>query len=101
MNNRLHGMIGLAEKAGKIASGSVRAEAAVRGGKACLVLVFSAASENTRERLKKLCHGYGVRALECADEAVFGRAIGKEERVVLAVTDRGFAESIEKLLNNQ
>ena len=101
MNNRLHGMIGLAEKAGKLASGSFPAEKAIRGGRAWLVLVSSSASDNTKEKYRKLCRGRSVRMLECPDPEVFGRAIGKEERVVIAVTDGGFAESIENLLSNQ
>ena len=49
MTDKALSMIGLATKAGKIASGEFAVESAVRKGKACLVIIASDASDNTKK----------------------------------------------------
>ena len=49
MTDKALSMIGLATKAGKIASGEFAVESAVRKGKACFVIIASDASDNTKK----------------------------------------------------
>lgn len=49
MTDKALSMIGLATKAGKIASGEFAVESAVRKGKAVLVIIASDASDNTKK----------------------------------------------------
>ena len=47
-----------------------------------------------RKILQNKCHYYDVTLVEAGDRGTLGDAIGKEQRVVLAVLDEGFAEKI-------
>ena len=48
------GMIGLATKAGKIASGEFMTENAVKSGMASLVIVSAEASDNTKKKFRNI-----------------------------------------------
>ncbi len=96
MVNKLYSMMGIAEKAGKIASGEFSTEKAIKDGKACLVILASDASENTRKHFSDMCAYRNIPICICGSKGELGHAIGKEMRVSLAVTDRGLAESIRK-----
>ena len=51
-NNKVLSLLGLATKAGKIASGEFSTEKSVKSGKGFLVLVAADASENTKKKFK-------------------------------------------------
>ena len=85
-------MIGLAQKAGKVASGEFSTEKAVKTGKAYTVIVADDSSDNT----KKMFTYYKVPIHFFSDKVSVGHAIGKEFRASLAVLDEGFAKTIEK-----
>ena len=48
--NKALSMIGLATKAGKVASGEFCTEKEVKSGRACLVIVADDASDNTKKK---------------------------------------------------
>ena len=50
MNDKVISLLGLAERAGKIASGEFAAEKAVKIGKARLIIVAEDASDNTKKK---------------------------------------------------
>ena len=83
MNDKVISLLGLAERAGKIASGEFAAEKAVKTGKARLIIVAEDASA---------CY---------SQKELLGHGIGKEFRASLAVLDGGFAKAIEKQLDNK
>ncbi len=89
-------LLGLAMKAGKVASGETAAENAVKGGKAYLVIVANDASDNTRKHFSDMCVFRDIPFIQYSDNENLGRAIGKDLRSNLAVTDRGFADAIIK-----
>jgi len=91
---RLISLLGLAQKAGKIASGEVAVEYAVRSGKARLVLVAADASDNTKKSYRDLSAYYGVACYEGLSKDEFGHATGKPPRAAIAVTDAGFGKAI-------
>ena len=91
-------MLGLAEKAGKIASGEFSTEKAVKSGKAFLVLVAADASENTQKMFRNMCGFYHVPMYAYADREALGHCIGKQYRASLAVLDEGFSRSLESKL---
>ena len=53
-NNRILSSLGLAQKAGCIASGEYAVEKAVKGGLASLVIVAEDASDNTKKKMKNM-----------------------------------------------
>lgn len=92
-------MVGLATRAGKVASGEFSTEKAVKRGKAVLVLVAGDASENTKKMFTNMCAFYKVPLRIYGTKETLGRAMGKEYRASIALLDRGFAGSVLKLIN--
>ena len=93
-------MLGLATKAGKTASGEFMTEKAVKSGTAYLVIVSEEASDNTKKMFTNMCRYYKVPCYFFGTKEEIGNAMGKEIRASLAVTDPGFAKSIQKKLVN-
>ena len=96
--NKILSMIGMAMKAGKIVSGEFATEKAVKTGKAFLVIVSAAASDNTKKMFRNMCTFYKVPMYIYGTKEELGHSMGKEFRASLAVTEEGFAKSIEKRL---
>ena len=96
--NKIFSMIGMATKAGKTVSGEFATEKAVKTGKAFLVIVSEAASDNTRKMFSNMCSYYHVPMYVYGTKEDLGHSMGKEFRASLAITDEGFAKSIEKRL---
>ncbi|MGI6160851.1 MAG: L7Ae/L30e/S12e/Gadd45 family ribosomal protein [Christensenellales bacterium] len=87
-------LLGLAQRAGKVISGSL-AEDAVKSKKAKLLLLDESASNNTRGLYERLCASAGI-PLIILPEGRLTQAIGKMRKVA-AVTDSGFAKNIKKI----
>lgn len=96
--DKILSMLGLATKAGRIASGEFSTEKAVKSGSAFLVVVSEEASENTKKKFCNTCSFYQVPMYLYASKEALGNAIGKEFRASLAVLDEGFAKSLEEKL---
>ena len=94
-------MLGLAQRAGKVAGGGLAAEKAVKGGKAYLLILAEDASANTVKKFTNMAAWNKVPLQSFLTKAELGKRIGKEERSVLAVTDGNFAEAIQKHLNEE
>ena len=58
--NKALSMIGLATKAGKVASGEFCTEKEVKSGRAYLVIVADDASDNTKKKFQNMCDFYQV-----------------------------------------
>ena len=97
--NKAVSMIGLATKAGKVASGEFCTEKEVKSGRAYLVIVADDASDNTKKKFQNMCDFYKVPIYFFEDKDTLGHAMGKEFRASLAVTDAGFAKGIRKHLD--
>ena len=98
-NDKILSMLGLAQKAGGIASGEVAAESAVKAYRAYLLVVAQDASENTRRKMKNMAAYYGTPLVFYATREELGRCIGKDYRSMAAVTQEGFAASLQKKLS--
>ena len=92
--------IGLAAKAGFLASGEFMSEKAVKEGKAKLVIVAEDASDNTKKMFTNMCTYYKVPIYFFGEKTQLGHAIGKEFRASLVLFDQGLAEMVEKQLNS-
>ena len=97
-NNKLLSLLGLATKAGKVASGEFSTEKSVKTGKGFLVLVADDASQNTRKKFQNMCDFYEVPIYFIANKEELGRFCGKEFRASLAVQDENFAKAMLKEL---
>ena len=94
-------MLGLAAKAGAIASGEFSTEKSVKEGKAFLVIIAEDASENTKKNFRDMAAYYGVPMYTYSNKEMLGHAIGKELRASLAINNESFASNIEDKIKAQ
>lgn len=97
--DRVLALLGLAMKAGKLASGEFAVEKETKSGKSELVIVAEDASENTKKQVRNMCQYYRVKFAVYATKEQLGAAIGKEYRASIAVLDPGFSKSIAEHLD--
>lgn len=88
--------LGLAMRAGKLVTGDDSVLQAIRSGEAKLVLLAVDASARTQKKFRDKCSHYRIPLVEYGNRYELGASIGKEERVVIAVNDQGFAAMIAK-----
>ena len=94
MNDRVLSLLGLAAKGRNLRSGEFSTEKAVKEGSAAMVIIGNDASDNT----KNMCAFYNTPIYFYSDKVQLGRAIGREMRTSVAVTDEGMAANIMKRL---
>lgn len=94
MQNKVLSMLGIAARGRNVVSGEFMTEKAVKSFQACLVIVATDASDNTKKMFRDMCAFYEVPIYEFGSKEELAHAIGKEMRASLAVTDEGIAKSI-------
>jgi len=92
--------IGLAMRAGKVASGFDAVVSAVRSGDAELLIISKDISANTLSKLMDRVaeSNRSVDAYSFSRARTLGDAIGKPDRAVLAITDKGFADKLALMI---
>lgn len=98
MTDNLYNFIGLAMKAGKVASGEQSCEMAIKRGKASLVIVSEDASPNTEKKFKDACLYKGIPFYIFGEKEKLGKCVGKDIRSVIAVTDENFSRKLAELI---
>lgn len=103
--DKILGMIGLAKKAGKAVSGETLCLAAVKEGKARLLIIACDASENTKKQMKNSCEFYGVPCMKYGTTNLLGQFTGASKRAVVSINEDGFARALkstyEKMTENE
>ncbi|MBR5232475.1 MAG: ribosomal L7Ae/L30e/S12e/Gadd45 family protein [Clostridia bacterium] len=94
---RLRGILGLSQRAGRLVTGMDTTLSTVRTGKAVLVLLDESAAENTVKKLTDACIYYHVPLLKLPQD-LLSYATGRDGRMMGALTDRGFAEKVKGLM---
>ncbi|MBM7586873.1 ribosomal protein L7Ae-like RNA K-turn-binding protein [Bacillus pakistanensis] len=97
--NRWVSLLGLANRARKVISGEELVLKEVRNGRAKLVLLSRDASNNTMKKVRDKCNYYKTPILMIDNREILGQAIGKDARVVVTLTDDGFAKKLSMLLD--
>lgn len=92
MNDKILNLLGLITKANKLAAGEERTIEAVRKNTAELVLLSADAGRSTAKRITDKAKYYDVYVIDTFNTKELSMATGSENRVVLAVTDKGFAK---------
>jgi ribosomal protein L7Ae-like RNA K-turn-binding protein len=87
-------------KAGKLRTGEEQAEKLLRSGDAELVVVAEDASENTRQKFIKKCFFYQKPLRVFGERVWLSHCIGKQNRVVLVITDAGFATLLQDVMED-
>lgn len=100
MNDKIFSFLGLCQKAGQLVHGEDGCEAAVKSGKARLLLVAEDAGGNTKKKFRNMADFYKVELFLFGEKETLGRALGKAGRAVLVVTEDGFAKKIKEYLTH-
>lgn len=98
MSNKVYGLLGLCQKAGKLVSGEFSCETAIKKKEAYLLLLAKDASDNTRKLFKDRCSYRNIPFMEYGTKEELGQAIGKVKRASVAITDINFANKISILI---
>ena len=88
--------LGLAFKAGKVITGEDIVLQNIRKGKVFLVFISSDSSQNTIKKFKDKASFYNVDVNIDFTTIELSKAIGKENRHIIGITDRGFAKLLQK-----
>ena len=96
---RAASLIGLAWRAGKVASGEELTLRAFREGTAQIAVLADDASQNTKKKVLDKAAWYEVPVWIRWKMAELGHMIGKGERACLAITDEGLAKKIKDHLD--
>jgi len=100
MQQKYLNLIGLAYKAQKISLGEDTIVKDIQSKRAKLILIARDSSNNTKKKLTDKCHSYHIpyEIIGSIDE--LSHAIGKENRVAVAILDEGFANRLRQLIND-
>lgn len=97
----LQSMLGLCQRAGKVASGDLAAEQALKKRKANLLLLAVDASDRTREKFMELAERTGVKCYCVGTRDQLGEALGKAHRAAVVIQSRDFAKGMVGLLDRE
>ncbi len=96
-DSRMYGLLGFANRARQLVSGTFAVEKCVKQGKARLVLLDETASRNTQDAIAALCAGRAV-PLRKLPEGALEKILG-DCRICAAVTDENFVAPLLKELS--
>lgn len=100
-NSKLLGLIGIATKAGKVVSGTEIVNENIKNKKAKLVIIAEDCSEKTKSNFEYTCNQYSIKHIIYENIASLSKAIGKDNRAVICIKDKGFAEQILKIYGGE
>ncbi|MBR0277548.1 MAG: ribosomal L7Ae/L30e/S12e/Gadd45 family protein [Clostridia bacterium] len=98
--NKFYGILGLAKKAGKVLCGSEPVVSGIRNRKIRIVIISKNASERTKKTIEDKCKSYGIKYIFVNKSEDLCRAVGKDNCVAAAVTDKNFANELEQIYKN-
>ena len=100
---RVHGMLGLAMKAGKVVIGTEQVIAFLQKKRLKLVLLSGGSSDGTKKKISSKCEYYSVLLREIpiqTDE--LGTLLGKTYTpAVVGITDENFSKAIINLMDGE
>lgn len=98
MTNKYLNMLGLAYRARKLSTGEHIVLNDIQRKRAKLVLIANDIGEQTKKKVTDKCKTFHIPYKIVDDRHTVGNAIGKSQRVVIAILDEGFATKIQSLL---
>lgn len=94
MADPVYGMLGLAQRAGRVLSGAAQVEGGFAKGQAALLLLAGDASEETVKQYTRAAARARIPVMSYGTKTELGRALGKGVRSAALVCDKGFAKAI-------
>lgn len=92
-------LLGMARRARKLVLGLTAVKITLQRRKAKAVIVAEDVSVHTRTRVIRQAEVSGVPVLLFSSKHELGRALGREEVGVLAITDGQFAEAVRRAIS--
>ena len=96
---RVLSSIGLSFRAGILTSGFDAVELAMRSGAAELLILSEDGSEKQKQKLKRVAKDEEVTIRTFAIAEELGRAIGKDQRIAIAILDPGMGSKLTGLID--
>ena len=93
LNKEINGLLGLANISKNIITGEKVIET-IRNQRAKLIIIAEDASDNTKKKYQDKCSYYNIPYMSIGTVDELSHAIGKNNRVVLAIMDANFAKKI-------
>jgi len=84
-----------------LVTGEEIAEKHLRNGSAHLVIIAGDASDNTKKKFVNKCFFYQKPVRVFGERDELSKCVGKRNRTVYVVTDSGFAERLQILLEDE
>ncbi len=100
-NEAPNNLIGLALKGGNAVAGRDSVRAVVHRGNFVHLFLARDAGSAIRDEMQALSRVQRVPMTELGSRKSLGRALGRREVAVVAITDRGLADAINKALRRQ
>ena len=98
MKNNYLNLIGLAYRARKCSLGEETIVKDIQQRRAKLVLIANDIGPQTLKKITNKCKTYEIPFVIVDDRETLSHAIGKSQRVAVAILDAGFATKIKSLL---
>lgn len=89
---------GLCTKAGGLVSGTDISKELISKGKIKLVILATDCSENTSKEFNYICDKYNTKLISFGTIEGLSKAIGKNNRAVIALKNKNLAEEIFKII---
>lgn len=99
--SKVMNLLGLAQRAGKVVSGDFIVEKALKSKSVKLLLLAADAGPNNEKKYRHLADVHHVPLRIVANKDSLGHAIGKELRVVIAIQDQGFSQSMIDMIDKE
>lgn len=94
MGRKIQGLLGLAQRARRLAIGTDAVAETLKRGEARAVLLACDTPSKTKHRFLQLCQERGFPILEVFDRAGLGQIFGRNKLTVVTIKDASFAEGI-------
>ena len=88
--------LGLCNRAGKLISGTDMVCDYMASGKVFYIFLANDASDNTKKKILNKAFYYNVEVCESYSSYELSQAVGKLNRMVLGVTEKGFLKILKK-----
>lgn len=98
MINKIYSMMGLCMKAGKLLCGSDVCAENIKKKKAFLIIIADDAAVNTKEKFENMATDYKINIVFYGTKNELSNAVGKADKAVFAIIDKGFAEKILQMV---
>lgn len=99
MNKKALNLLGLMMRAGKIVTGEDLIIKNIKEKKINLLLISKDCGVNTYKKLTDKSTYYDIEVVQYFSTEEISRAIGKENRVAIGITDIGFSNKLAEMIN--